>query len=97
MAIDLATDPVVRAFFQYLVKLGAVAHHTADFIRNKPELPLPITMAFSLFTPTKITLRYMQAEERDVVRDAYFIGAIAVCCERKFETGERMMPLKWRR
>ena len=78
LAIDLATDPVVRSFFQDLLKLGGVAKDAEDFIMNKPELPIPITMASSLFIGTKINLSYTQAEERDVVRYGYFFEAM--CC-----------------
>ena len=76
MAIDLAPDRIVRAFFQNLVKLEGVAKHAEDFILHKPEVHIPITMACSLFTGKKINLRYTQAEERDVVRDAYFSSTI---------------------
>ena len=76
LVIDLATDPVVRTFLQEVVKLGGVAKDGEDFMLHKPALPVQITMACSLFTGTKINLRYRQAEERDVVRDAYFISAI---------------------
>ena len=76
LAIDPATDPVVRSFFQDLVELGGVAKDAEDFILHKPELPNPFTMAYGIFTGSKINLRYTQAEERDVVGDAYFIAAI---------------------
>ena len=38
-AIDFPTDPVVRAFFQDLVKLGGAAKDFEDFLLHKPELP----------------------------------------------------------
>ena len=43
---------------------------------NKPELPIPITLACSILTGNQVNLRYSQLEERDVVIDAYFIAAI---------------------
>ena len=76
LAIDLATDPVVRAFFRDLVKLGGAAKDVEDFILRKPELPIPITIASSLFTGTKVNLSHAQFEERDVLTDASFIVAI---------------------
>ena len=76
LAIDLGTDPVVRAFFHYLMKEGSVAKDVDDFILHKPEFPIAITMACALFTGNAITQCYTQGEERDVVRDVYFIAAI---------------------
>ena len=76
LAMDLPTDPVVCAFFQDLLKLGGAAKEVEDFILGKPELPIPITMACALFSATKGNLRYAQFEERDVLKDAYFISAI---------------------
>ena len=35
LAIDLATDPLVRSFFQDLVKLGGVAKDVEDFLLQK--------------------------------------------------------------
>ena len=77
MAIDLATDPVVRTFLQELVQLGgSVPKEVEDFIMNKPALPVPITMACVFFTSNKVKLRNATIPERDVLRDAYFIAAI---------------------
>ena len=70
-AIDLVTDPVGGAFFQDLLKLGVLATHIEDFILAKPEHPIPITMACTLFTGIKGNLRYAQFDERDVLKDAY--------------------------
>ena len=75
LAIDLATDPVVRAFFHDLVKEG-VSKDAEDFIVHKPEFAIPIPLACALFRGNTVNLRYTQMEERDVVRDAYFIAAI---------------------
>ena len=49
LAFDLATDPVLRAFYQDLVKLGGAENDAEDFILDKPELQIPIKMACSLF------------------------------------------------
>ena len=76
LAIDLATDQVVPAFLQDVVKLGGVAKDVEDFILRKPALPLTITVACSLFTGTNVELRYTQLPQRDVLRDAYLIVAI---------------------
>ena len=53
-----------------------VPQEVADFIMNKPALPIPITMACALFTSTKVHLRSATIPERDGLRDAYFIWAI---------------------
>ena len=76
LEIDFSTDPVVRAFFQYLGKAGGTGKEAADFLMGKPELPLPITLVCAIFTGNQVNLRYWQMEERDVVRDAYFIATI---------------------
>ena len=47
-----------------------------DFITTKPELPIPIGMACGVFTRNKVTIRYTQMEDRDVVRYGNFIAAI---------------------
>ena len=49
-AINLATDPVVRAFFQDLVKHGGVAQDATDSLMKKPELLLLSTLACAIFT-----------------------------------------------
>ena len=76
VAIELATDAVLRKFFQDLVSQGGAAKDVEDFIMHKPQFPIPITMACSLINGNKINLRYTQMEERDVVRDSSFIAAI---------------------
>ena len=77
MAIDLASDPVVRNFLQELLQTqGDVPQEVVDFLMNKPALPVPITMACALFTSNKVNLRNAPIPERDVLRDAYFISAI---------------------
>ena len=76
LAIDLATDPVVRSFFQDIVKQGGVAKDAEEFILHKPEFPIPITMACALVTGTKVILRYTQMEEGDMGRYDSFIAAI---------------------
>ena len=87
MAIDLSTDPVVRAFLQDFLHEGSVAKDAADFIMNKPELPIPITMACAILTGNQVTIRESQLEERDVVRDAYFIVEFGVCFVVRSENG----------
>ena len=58
MAVDLATDPVVRTFLQERVQLGGnLRKEVADFILTMPALPVPITMACALFTNMKVLLR----------------------------------------
>ena len=76
LAIDLATDQVVRALLQDVRRLGGVAKDMEDFILLKPALPVPITMACALLTGTNVDLGYAQLPERDVIREAYFIAAI---------------------
>ena len=77
MAIDLATDPVERTFLQELVQAqGNTPQEVADFILNKPALPVPITMTCALFMSTKVDLRSRTIPERDLLRDAYFIAAM---------------------
>ena len=66
MAIDLATDPVVRTFLKELVQLGGNALlEVVDFILKKTALPVPITMAFELFTSMKVHLRNAPVPERE--------------------------------
>ena len=76
LAIDLATDQVVRALLQDVRRLGGVARDVEDFILPKPAIPVPITMACALLTGTKIELRYPQLRERDGHSDASFMAAI---------------------
>ena len=77
MAIDFATDPVVRKLMQELLKVqGNAPAETVDFIIINPALPSPITMACALFTRTKFYLRHATIPERDVLRDASFSAAI---------------------
>ena len=77
LAVDLATDPVVRTFLQEVLKLvGNVPKDVGDFILTKPALPVLIIMAFALFTGMKVHLRNGPVPQRDVLRDAYFIAGI---------------------
>ena len=58
MAIDLASDPVVRNLLQELLQTQSdVPQEVVDFLMNKPALPIPITMACALFTSNKVNLR----------------------------------------
>ena len=47
----------------------------ADFIISKPKLPLPISLERAILPGNKGNLRYSQMDEREVVRDTYFIAA----------------------
>ena len=77
MAVDFATDPVVRTLLQELMKLRvSVPQEVVDFLLNKPALPVPITMASALFTGMKVHLCNATIPEGDVLRDAYFDSAI---------------------
>ena len=88
LAIDLSTDPVVRAFFQDLVQEGSVAKDAVDLIMSKSELPIPITLACAILTGNQVNLRDSQMEERDVVREAYIIGPIWLSSVVRLENGE---------
>ena len=72
LAIDLATDPLVRAFFQHVGKQGGLAKDAADFIMNKPAMPIPIVIGCRLFIWNKATRRW----KNEIRRDASLIGAI---------------------
>ena len=67
LAIDLSTDPLMRAFFHHIMKQGSEAKSVADFITRKPVLPSSITMACALFKGNRINLSYGQMEVRDAV------------------------------
>ena len=76
MAIDLATDSVVREFFQDLGNQGGVAMDAANFVTIKQDMALPITLVCVIFTEKKVNLRYRQMDDRDGERDAYIIAAL---------------------
>ena len=57
LLIDLAKGPVVRALLHDVGKQGGLAKDAADFFTNKPELPIPITMACAHLTRKSINLR----------------------------------------
>ena len=77
LKLDLATDPVVRAFLRYFVEEGGVANDAAEFITDKQELPLPIGMAGAIFTGNKVKLIFTQIEERDVVTRLFHSSNLA--------------------
>ena len=77
LAVDLATDPVVRTFFHELMQLGGnVPQKVAEFILNKPALPVQITMDCALFTGMQVELGNATIPKREVLRDAYLISTI---------------------
>lgn len=57
LACELATGPVVREFLHDLVKQGDIAKDAADYVTSTQELPLPITLAFAIFTINQVNLR----------------------------------------
>ena len=77
MAIDLATDSVVREFFQDLGNQGGVAMDAANFVTIKQDMALPITLVCVIFTEKKVNLRYRQMDDRDGERRLHHCGAIA--------------------
>ena len=87
LAIHPATDPVVRAFFQDLVKQYGLSKTAVDFLSSTPELPLAPTLGSSIFTGNKLNLLNTQFEERDIVRGAYFLSAVWRLLGARSETG----------
>ena len=69
LAIDIASDPVVQAFFQYVLKQGGIPKDAEGFFCTNMICPFH-SMKCGSFTGNKSNLRYMQMDERDVGREA---------------------------
>ena len=76
LEIDLSADPVVRGFFQDIVRQVGVPQDAADFMIHQPELPIPIGMGTAIVTGNKLPLGQTTKEVLAVVTDAYFLASI---------------------